>query len=395
MTMKIKKFIQYYPILILIIVLCGLPSQAFAEQLSKARVYYMPPDGHIWVTYFLSESCLSGESETSCMDRISKNNSMEGMPYDDMFLNELPDRTFRNKWRGEKGKGIWIDHSLITRNDKIKEFNEEIDKELDKNKPDMTKVSKLGRVLKKVQDINHPVLTAEDLTNLELKKKSLLASVIDSVTGLFSDVLTDVKNGILALQSLVTKKIQVGTSQMPAGITIYDEDTGAAFCIKMKAGQIVSAAGECGSTSSPQSGSPPPAETPVQDTEPPTITLTGNNPATLELGSTYGDLGATVTDNVNNNLGYKVSVDDGPEIYPNEIQIDTSVAGEHTIVFTAVDQAGNVGTATRAVNVVDSTVPSAPEPLPAEAPSEVEAGVPEPPSEPTPEEPPAESLPAP
>jgi hypothetical protein len=94
------------------------------------------------------------------------------------------------------------------------------------------------------------------------------------------------------------------------------------------------------------------------------ITLMGNNPVTIEIGSTYGDLGATVTDNVNDNLGYKVSVDNGPEIYPNEIQIDTSVAGEHTIIFTAVDQAGNIGTATRVVNVIALNAPSEPPPAP-------------------------------
>ena len=40
-------------------------------------------------------------------------------------------------------------------------------------------------------------------------------------------------------------------------------------------------------------------------TTPPTITLNGNNPATITVGSSYEDLGAIVTDNQGHALGYK------------------------------------------------------------------------------------------
>ena len=83
------------------------------------------------------------------------------------------------------------------------------------------------------------------------------------------------------------------------------------------------------------------------DTEPPVITVVGNNPATVEKGSSYADLGATVADNVNDNLGVTVSGD----------TVDTETVGEYTIIYTATDQAGNVGTATRTVNVVEPEVP--------------------------------------
>ena len=108
----------------------------------------------------------------------------------------------------------------------------------------------------------------------------------------------------------------------------------------------------------------------VADTEPPVITLSGNNPATINIGDTYSDRGATVTDNVDQNLGYKVSLDGGIEMDVSGLTIDTSVAGTHEILFSATDNAGNTGTAMRTVNVVDpnaavSTPPSeepAPEP---------------------------------
>ncbi len=107
-------------------------------------------------------------------------------------------------------------------------------------------------------------------------------------------------------------------------------------------------------------GSPaaPGAEiTPVNDTEPPTITILGNNPATVQVGDAYSDLGASVSDpstgsaQANENLGIKVSVNGGEEVELGLIVIDTSLPGEHTIEYRATDQAGNVGTATRTVIV--------------------------------------------
>ncbi len=87
------------------------------------------------------------------------------------------------------------------------------------------------------------------------------------------------------------------------------------------------------------------------DVESPIIILLGNNPAKIEVGSTYSDMGATVTDNVNDNLGYKVSIDGGEEMYPNELSLDTSSTTTYVITFIAEDQAGNVGTTTRIVEV--------------------------------------------
>jgi len=115
---------------------------------------------------------------------------------------------------------------------------------------------------------------------------------------------------------------------------------------------------------------------PNTDTTPPTITLNGNNPAEIEIGSTYSDLGAIITDNVDDNLGYKVSVDDGPQIDISEVQIDTSTAGEHKIVFTATDQAGNTGTATRTVIVYNPASTPEPEPEPTPTPTPAPAPAP-------------------
>ena len=82
----------------------------------------------------------------------------------------------------------------------------------------------------------------------------------------------------------------------------------------------------------------------VVDTTAPIITLTGANPQTIELGVDYTELGATTDD------GSDVSVDSSA--YRN-------VVGTYIITYTATDGT-NQATATRTVNVVDTTAPVAP-----------------------------------
>jgi methylmalonyl-CoA mutase cobalamin-binding subunit len=64
------------------------------------------------------------------------------------------------------------------------------------------------------------------------------------------------------------------------------------------------------------------------------------------------DLGATVTDNVDQNLGFVVSLDGGATTTLDQLVLDTSATSTHTILFSATDAAGNTGTATRTVEVV-------------------------------------------
>ena len=76
----------------------------------------------------------------------------------------------------------------------------------------------------------------------------------------------------------------------------------------------------------------------------------------MPVGSTYSDLGATVTDtnadgSVNNNLGIATFIN-GVEM--QSISLDTSTTSVHTILYKATDGAGNVGEGTRTVNVVSA-----------------------------------------
>ena len=86
----------------------------------------------------------------------------------------------------------------------------------------------------------------------------------------------------------------------------------------------------------------------VVDTTAPVVTVTGDNPATVELGATYTDAGATATDASDPNLTDSL-VTTGT--------VDTNTVGTYTITYTSTDASGNAGTATRTVNVVDTTAP--------------------------------------
>ena len=78
------------------------------------------------------------------------------------------------------------------------------------------------------------------------------------------------------------------------------------------------------------------------DTTAPVITIIGDNPMIIELGTTFSDPGATATDN-----------------YDSEVEVtssgtvDANTVGSYSIEYTAIDSSGNSATATRIVEVED------------------------------------------
>ncbi|MFA5246953.1 MAG: immunoglobulin-like domain-containing protein, partial [Candidatus Micrarchaeia archaeon] len=84
----------------------------------------------------------------------------------------------------------------------------------------------------------------------------------------------------------------------------------------------------------------------VVDTTKPEITILGNNPATLEAKTAYADAGAAAFDTVDGTI---------PVVASGTVNAD--ILGEYTITYVATDSSGNTATATRIVNVVDTTAP--------------------------------------
>ncbi len=83
------------------------------------------------------------------------------------------------------------------------------------------------------------------------------------------------------------------------------------------------------------------------DTTPPVITLIGPASQTVAQGSSYTDLGTTVSDNIDTGL---VAVVSG--------SVDTNTVGSYILTFNATDNGGNAATPVqRTVNVTDQTAP--------------------------------------
>jgi uncharacterized protein (TIGR02145 family) len=84
----------------------------------------------------------------------------------------------------------------------------------------------------------------------------------------------------------------------------------------------------------------------VLDTEPPVITLLGENPIAINQGDTYTDPGVSATDNVDGHLTSSIIIDTSA--------LDTSVPGTYTVTYSVTDSAGNTSTVTRTVNVIEN-----------------------------------------
>ena len=73
----------------------------------------------------------------------------------------------------------------------------------------------------------------------------------------------------------------------------------------------------------------------------PVITLTGDNPQLVTTGSTYVELGATVTDNVDTGLSAVI----------DSSAVNTALVGTYTVTYVATDAAGNTSSSSRTVTV--------------------------------------------
>ena len=88
----------------------------------------------------------------------------------------------------------------------------------------------------------------------------------------------------------------------------------------------------------------------VVDTTPPVITLIGANPQTIEVGSSYVELGATALDNYDGDITGSILIDASA--------VNTSLVGSYPVTYDVTDANGNTAVqVTRTVNVVDTTIP--------------------------------------
>lgn len=163
--------------------------------------------------------------------------------------------------------------------------------------------------------------------------------------GILRSFLASVTNGIDTVIARVFKAQEVDTQQL-----CVTDSSGAKTCItKDQLDALLS--GKAQAASAGGGGSGGGGSSSALGTV--TLSINGNNPATILVGDSYKDLGATITSPASaRNLGIKASIDGGAPIDMSAVTIDTSVAGDHTIGYVVVDQTGATTTAERIVHVV-------------------------------------------
>lgn len=224
---------------------------AYQPMLDKVRVFYRP-DGGVSILRVLADSC-NGLSIKDCLDRETQKSNLKNIEsYEDIPESDLPQgRTDRDKWRGEKGKGIWIDKTLVTKSEKMQELRQKLEEELEKDNPDSKKVSNLQIKIEKLKNLKaeNNLLTKNQIAKLDTKEKSggLLASAAGVLSEAFETILNSIKDGVLALKQLVTDTLKVGSQEKPAGITVYDQATKEPQCLVVANGKVETIPGECGS----------------------------------------------------------------------------------------------------------------------------------------------------
>ncbi len=87
------------------------------------------------------------------------------------------------------------------------------------------------------------------------------------------------------------------------------------------------------------------------DNTAPVIVVQGANPLTVDVCGYYNEPGATATDNVDGNITGNITND--ANLVPFGTLGTQGTPGQYTITYTVTDGAGNTGTATRTVNIVD------------------------------------------
>ncbi len=173
-----------------------------------------------------------------------------------------------------------------------------------------------------------------------------------SVTLLAGNTVAQVNN---ALVLPTTKVFVTFNSQITGSWWVSDKTTGS-FRVVLSAPQtgdvsfdyfLVQTEGQI-ATSTPDGSFPSITQSSGPDTVPPVITLLGNNPLYLAVGSVFTEPGVSVTDNVDGTDPYITFVN-GIQQVVSSTTIDTSSPMTYLITYKATDQAGNTATVMRSV----------------------------------------------
>ena len=202
-----------------------------------------------------------------------------------------------------------------------------------------------------IMNLDYPKLTSvlvNAIKEINTKISAIASSTPTVSTGVVDSVLSHLESlgakfvdGIAYFKDVVVKTL-TAEKVITNGIEMVDEVTGEIYCVRIQNGAMVNVPGECTTTANTQQ------PTVSSNTTAPVITITGNNPAVVEINSNYIDLGATAVDYQGNSL-----IVDTHDLDT----VDTTTAGEYIITYTAFDGT-NTSTSTRTVLVEEVIVVS-------------------------------------
>jgi hypothetical protein len=212
--------------------------------------------------------------------------------------------------------------------------------------------TQLGFIAQQVQPIFPNLVSTTSSTaltpngTLSLNYIGLISPIVSAIQAL-SNELASIENAIAGFAQSFTTAIlhaqEADVQKLCVGSTCV---TPAQFQA------MVAAANQSGSSSTPpptSSDGAAASSSADSSATPPVLQVNGDNPAIIQVGATYTDLGATITGpQADLNLGITTYVNGAPM---NPVQIDTSTAATDTIAYVATDSAGLTSTSTRTVIV--------------------------------------------
>jgi hypothetical protein len=208
----------------------------------------------------------------------------------------------------------------------------------------------LGFIAQQVQQVFPTLVSTTSATaltpggTLGLNYIGLIAPIVKAMQALEQEI-----------ASLTSAVAQFARSFVSDSITANKELCVGSTCVTPAQFQAMVAAANqspspSGGGSSPSSPSSDASTTP--DT-PPVIQINGDNPARINVGDTYNDLGATITSpQADLNLGLKTFLN-GQLV--STVVLDTSAEATDTIDYVATDQSGNTSTSTRTIIISSPT----------------------------------------
>jgi lysophospholipase L1-like esterase len=204
--------------------------------------------------------------------------------------------------------------------------------------PEKGGVRQYGFIAQQVQQIFPELVSTTSATaltpdgTLGLNYLGLIAPIVEAVQGLAAR-LSSLEATVMGFSNSFTSK-KVTTDEL-----CFADQTGQTCITKSQIDRLLSGA------PSVQISAP---TLPVISgtTTPPSIDIQGANPAIINVGDSYTDLGAIVNDNQGHDLSYHTFING---VLSGNILIDTSATATDTIDYVAIDTWGNTSTSTRTV----------------------------------------------